>query len=293
MLDSDRILGTLLGTAIGDALGMPIDGLSHQNVRTYYRGIKGYRADEHRGDLGAGQWTAHTQRLFAVAAALRNAEGSVHGSQRRANPAPDSCGAATASAPLGLVWASTDRGFEAGGTGNEELLADVRDRFGNAFDTSALAAAFGQAVAVSVLLSHTPRTVDGHVFLETVTEATAWAEAHLGGVVSSPAARLRLLAKHLDNFPLDLQDRCDGTGDVADEAWPFAIAMVARNPELLEATVLPAVNVGGAASVIGALSGALVGALHGASAFPETWLNDLEDVDRLEDEAVRLAEALG
>ncbi len=70
MLDHDHILGALLSTAVGDALGMPIDGLSHQNVRTYYKGIKGYRADEHRRDLGAGQWTAHTQRTFSIARAF-------------------------------------------------------------------------------------------------------------------------------------------------------------------------------------------------------------------------------
>ena len=70
MLDPDRVLGTLLGTAVGDALGMPIDGLSHQNVRTYYKGIKAYRADEHRRDLGAGQWTALTQRMFALVRSL-------------------------------------------------------------------------------------------------------------------------------------------------------------------------------------------------------------------------------
>ena len=47
MMDRDKVRGALLGTAVGDALGMPVEGLSHQNVRTYYKGIKGYRADEH------------------------------------------------------------------------------------------------------------------------------------------------------------------------------------------------------------------------------------------------------
>ena len=45
---ADSILGALLGTAVGDALGMPIEGLSHQNVRTYYKGIKEYRDDDQR-----------------------------------------------------------------------------------------------------------------------------------------------------------------------------------------------------------------------------------------------------
>ena len=66
----DRLVGALLGSAIGDALGMPVEGLSHPNVRTYYRGIKEMRADEKRGDLAAGQYTADTQRARALARAL-------------------------------------------------------------------------------------------------------------------------------------------------------------------------------------------------------------------------------
>ena len=58
---------------MGDALGMPVEGLSHQNVRTYYKGIKEPRADEKRQDLGVGQWTADTQRARALARALATA----------------------------------------------------------------------------------------------------------------------------------------------------------------------------------------------------------------------------
>src|SRR5690606_15821429 len=39
-MNRDRALGALLGAAVGDALGMPVDGLSHQNVRLYYKGVK-------------------------------------------------------------------------------------------------------------------------------------------------------------------------------------------------------------------------------------------------------------
>lgn len=298
MLDSDRVLGTLLGTAVGDALGMPVDGLSHQNVRTYYKGIKGYRADEHLGDLGVGQWTAHTQRTFALVGSLTTGSiGAVGATQReplrRANPAPDSSGAASAAAPLGAVWAAADRAWEPGKTGNVRLLDEVRGAFGAAFDGPALVAAFGQAVGIGKLLVAVPRLLDGPAFLDAVKEAAAWAEEQLGGVSPSPAERLRTLAGHLDDFPLDLQDLCDGTGDPADEAWPFAVAMFARNPTLTEATILPAINVGGAASAVGACVGALVGALHGWEAFPEAWQDELEDVDRLEDEAMRFVEALG
>ncbi|MEP0546297.1 MAG: ADP-ribosylglycohydrolase family protein [Rhodothermales bacterium] len=292
MLEPDRILGTLLGTAVGDALGMPIDGLSHQNVRTYYKGIKAYRADEHRRDLGAGQWTGLTQRTFALAHALRRSDGSdaaccVSTPARRRwqeSSAPTATAAASA-APLGVWWAGN-------GMTKEEAFDTSTTLFaGTSEHPAALAAAFGQASAVRALLTHTPDDLDGPAFFRTVTDATRWAEDQLdsGHVVSD---RLRLLAGHLDDFPLDLQDLCAGTGPAADEAWPFAVAMVARNPLLLEATLLPAINVGGAASAIGALVGSLVGALHGWAAFPAWAREGLEDVERLEAEARAFAGAL-
>ncbi len=64
-LAPDRRQGILLGTRLGDALGMPLDGLSHQNVRLYYRGVKGLAADEKRG-IAAGTGTALTQALGAL-----------------------------------------------------------------------------------------------------------------------------------------------------------------------------------------------------------------------------------
>ena len=86
---------------------------------------------------------------------------------------------------------------------------------------------------------------------------------------------------------------CNGTGSAADEAFPFAVAMVARGPHLVEPTLLAAVNVGGDAAAVGACVGACVGALHGAQALPSAWLDALEDADAIRAEAEALAAALG
>ena len=319
MIDPDRIRGGLLGAAVGDALGMPVEGLSHQNVRTYYKGVKGLRGDEKREDLGSGQWTGRTQRLFALARALAETDepralAQRYGEElvalrpvaRRWDPAtraaverlaeqreepseetgPATVGAAVAAAPLGVWWADE-------AATREDLLALLAASLGVAHpQPEALAAAFGQAFAVRYLIERDPDALEGGAFLQGVTEATAWADDQLGVPGAGPAARLRTLQAHLGAFPLDLQDLCGGTGPAADEAWPFAVAMVARNPALLEATLLPAVNVGGDAASVGALVGALLGALHGWEAFPADWREGLEDREGLEAEATRLAEAL-
>lgn len=330
-LTPDRIRGTLLGTAVGDALGMPVEGLSHQNVRTYYKGIKGYTADIQRRDLDAGQWTDDTQLTFAVARALTavlQERDRVLGSQvaeaaarhyvdlraqpRRWGPTtraavdrlaegaePEDAGedetptngAAMRAAPLGAWWAATDASKEDAWAVVAPVLR-VTHRH-----PASLAAGFGQAFAVRQALRLTPDAFDRAAFWKALCAMTAWAEERLAqeaGEEPDPRVsdRLRRLTDHLRDFPLDLQDLCDGTGTYADEAWPFAAAMFARNPGLLEATLLSAINVGGDADTVGAMTGALLGALHGWSAFPQEWRDGLEQVETLEAEAAAFADAV-
>jgi ADP-ribosylglycohydrolase len=316
----DSVLGTLLGTAIGDALGMPIEGLSHSNVRTYYKGIKEYRDDDQRGDLDAGQWTDDTQMTFALVRALTahptapeqwpsavaEAYVALRSEARRWGPtttaaidrladggapmdagSPDrpTDGAAMRAAPLGAWWAvrdvDRDEAFEA----VRPVLA-VTHRH-----PAALAAGWGQVVAVRTLFGWTPETVDRTAFWDRLIDATTWAEGRLDGD-DRVSDRLRSLTDRLDAFPLDLRDACDGVGVRADEAWPFACAMVARRPHLLENTLLSGINVGGDADTTGAMMGAMLGALHGGAALPDEWREGLEASGRLEEEARAFADVL-
>jgi ADP-ribosyl-[dinitrogen reductase] hydrolase len=313
----DKIQGALMGTAVGDALGMPIEGLSHQNIRTYYKGIKEYRDDEKRGDLKAGQWTDDTQLTFAVARALRHAPSiaaltpvlrqeyiALREHARRWGPTTTAAvdrlagitlqpsmdvpqptnGAAMRAAPLGVWWALS-------GADVNEAVAALRPVFELTHrHPASLAAGIAQAFAVRYALLHTPGTFQRDAFWSSLVETVQAAERQLGDHDSAVSHRLILLGDHLDDFPLDLQDLCNGTGVAADESWPFAVAMFARNPGLVEGTLLAAINVGGDADTTGAMAGALLGAFNGWSAFPESWKKGLEDGNRLEAEARAFAE---
>jgi ADP-ribosyl-[dinitrogen reductase] hydrolase len=68
--------------------------------------------------------------------------------------------------------------------------------------------------------------------------------------------------------------------------------MFARNPSLLEGTLLSTINAGGDADTTGSMVGALLGALHGWSAFSPEWRTGLEDVNRLEAEARAFAQRM-
>ncbi len=298
----DRLAGALLGSAAGDALGMPVEGLSHQNVRTYYRGIKEMRADEKRGDLAAGQWTADTQRArlltrtlatttpdspeearvaFHAALASLDASGDL---RRGAVTVKPSSACAACAAPLGVQARLRGLGSLAMARWAGLLLAPVDP------SPAAHVAAAVQAAAVQACLGRD--AVTGATLMNTAIGAARDAERLLGAGARVSTC-LQALSAQLTAFPLDLQDACNGTGSAADEALPFAIAMVARSPGLVEPTVLAAVNVGGDAAAVGAMVGAMVGAIHGASALPSEWLEALEDAGAIRAEADALADALG
>ncbi len=296
----DRLVATILGSALGDALGMPVEGLSHQNVRTYYKGIKEMRADEKRGDLEAGQWTADTQRARALTRALATGApdspeevraafvATLPGAdafRRGAVTSPSSAGAACA-APLGVQ--ARLRGLKD--------LASVRwaGLLLQSVDAhpAAHVAAAAQVAALRTCLGKDPDALAGPEIVAAARSAAVDGEKLLG-TDDRVSARLGRVAGRLDDYPLDLQDVCAGTGSAADEAFPFAVAMVARSPALVESTLLAAVNVGGDASAVGACVGALLGAIHGLDPFPDAWLDALEDADVLRAEAEALVDALG
>lgn len=319
-MNRDKIIGTLLGTAVGDALGMPIEGLSHQNVRTYYKGIKEYRDDDQRGDLQAGQWTDDTQFTFALARVLTMAEtpeawperaGEVYAAMcpeaRRWGPTTTSAierlvdgasateagvatratnGAAMRAAPLGAWWAAS-------GASREEALAAIRPVLKVTHrHPASIVAGVGQAWAVRFALTHRVEAFERDTFWNHLLDVVTWAEAQGDGAEHRVSRRIQQLAGHLRAFPLDLRDLCNGVGIEADASWPFAVAMVARAPHLIENTLLSGINVGGDADTTGAMMGALLGALHGWEAFPDEWKAGLEAREALETQAGALADRL-
>ncbi len=238
---SARAAGALVGLAIGDALGMPVHGLSHINVRTYYKGIKEYRDDEQRGGP-AGTGTPHTRRVCCLLAG---------GGPACLADLPAGTADAAVVATVAAAWDDADGWMEA------LPLAPA-----------ARAAARLHGWAIAHLARHDAALFDGAAFWRDLGAAAQRFDADPERCVSR---RIAGLAAALDEFPLDLHDRCGGTGAAPDEAVPFALAMLARNPHLVEATLLSAINVGGAAATVGALVGSLLGALHGADAFPPDW----------------------
>ena len=65
----DRFVGCLLGVAVGDALGMPVEGWSREAIRMRYGVLADLQPSSSRG-LGAGQFTDDTQMMLMHAESI-------------------------------------------------------------------------------------------------------------------------------------------------------------------------------------------------------------------------------
>ena len=73
MLTRDRVMATILAGAIGDALGMPVEGWGHEKIeKTYGRVTRFLDPKDHKyfSDMSAGWWTDDTTLTLAILKSL-------------------------------------------------------------------------------------------------------------------------------------------------------------------------------------------------------------------------------
>lgn len=315
---ADRFRGALLGTFVGDALGMPVEGWPRQAIRERF----GHRGREVRemmdARLGLGTYTDDTQMTLALAEALLDAPPGEIDLDRVAHRFAEAYGA--------------ERGY---GGNTRRILSGIRSALRNgqpwrgAVERHRLPGgswANGAAMRVApVALAFYPR--------QGTTAHAAEAQAEVTGhthPVGRSGARLQALAvlgavrRGALDRPLDPADFLEEIGGVLPDDYRQALGWIAENLEAdsedaaralgvsgrasesvaaalwaflsrrddPEEAVVRAVSLGGDADTIGAMAGALAGAYHGASALPERWVAVLEDGDRGRSYAEALADRL-
>lgn len=301
----ERFRGAIVGTAVGDALGAPFEG-SH---RVTEDAVARWAADR-----GAMRWTDDTAMTISVAESLI-ARGGFDGDDlmRRfiarydAEPWRGYGGGPPqifAAVREGASWEAPARALFGGtgsyGNGAAMRVApaglyhhdDVQQAAQLARDTARVththelgqqgAAVQAYAVAWFTTADHRPGGWDPRSLLDGLREiAPARGFAAAFDVLEEAEDRGRS-GEPMD--PADVASRI-GTGIAAVEAVPAALHAVLRNPASLPDAVTYAVRLGGDTDTIGAMTGALSGALHGHGAIPSRWL------DRLEEHALLVAVA--
>ncbi|MFW6060430.1 MAG: ADP-ribosylglycohydrolase family protein [Phycisphaeraceae bacterium] len=303
----DRFRGALVGTMVGDALGMPVEGRPASMIRAGGAPLR----EMLDARLGRGTYTDDTQMTLALAEALVETRGHVDLDRI---------------AQRFTARYEPDRGY--GGNTHHILSAiqrgepwpDVVERYRLPGGSFANGAAMRVAPVALACYGDAPRVAEA---AERQAEVTG--HTHSIGLFG---ARLQALAVHealkrgpgfsirafYDRFaddevpeefgaaldwiaayphaPPDEAAAMIGVGGVACESVPAALWAFVAQLDDPEAIVVCAVNLGGDADTIGAMAGALAGAAHGASALPERWLDALENGAAGRDHAVTLADQL-
>lgn len=306
---TDRFIGSIVGFAIGDALGMPTQFLTRDQIRRYYgKTVTGFlRAHPgHASDsLPQGSYTDDTQMMLAAAECLiecramepaRQAEALLswyvnaapHRTPMRANmrackhlsagrPWTKSgvfsggCGAAVRMPPIGLFFHRCP----------EALMRAALDAcMMTHTDPRAKAASVAVAYLVARLVQTNERSSPGEQVLETADRVAS--------LDQDMAAMLRWVTQMLHLNPEEALFEI-GTSSDAIEAIPAATYCFLKYPRQYQNAVLAAVNAGDASDSIAALTGSMVGAYSGIDAIPKHWQLEVENPDVLVGTAESLA----
>jgi ADP-ribosyl-[dinitrogen reductase] hydrolase len=287
----DRARGALLGLAVGDALGGPLEFLSADQIHARYgRPVDGYVGGGWLS-LAPGQGTDDTAMAMALARSAATSTGYHPGRALaaylewfRTNP-PDvghTIRAALAGAEAGMSTVAVTEAFHrkagrSAGNGSLMRVAPIALRH--------LIAAERRAVAARVdsKLTH----FDDHA-----AAACAWLCDALAALVEGIDGSELLPPPDLEpEWNISPDDAARSAGGPAAGYVGTALGVAAaavRTASSLEEGLVWAVNLGGDTDTNGAVAGALLGARFGASAIPPRWLDRLA----VRDEAGRLAERL-
>jgi len=309
----DRCVGAIVGFAVGDALGMPVEFLSREQIRRYYgKPISGFLKAHpgHASDsLPQGSYTDNTQTMLATAECLiehkkmdpaqhadallswylntvphrtpstANLRACKHLSMGRpwnkSGVFSGGCAAAMRMTPIGLFFSRCPDALTRAALDNCTIThTEPRSR----------AASVSVAYLTARLLQSDERSWPGDQVLETAD--------HIAHLDEDFAAVLRW-STQITHLPPDEALFEIGTSSDAIETVPAAIYCFLKHPRNFSSAVLAAVNAGDAADSIGALTGSFVGALAGVDAIDKQWVGGVENSDVLIGIGENLANLLG
>ena len=286
----DKARGALLGLAVGDALGFPVEGLSRKRARRRYSGIDRYRF------LGStGFVSDDTEQAIITAEAILESQGvpekaaQIFGRKLRGWfwTLPPGLGASTLKACLRLTLGMKS-GVASAGNGAAMRMAPV-----GLFTEQP-----EELTRVLARVTHTdPRGVDGGV-------AVAFAVSRLIRGQDCHFTHLPELDERLSKALKQAWEMCEagqefdtiaeslGTTGYVLHTVPLAFAALWSRPQTFLEGLQKVILQGGDADTNGAVAGALLGARFGAADIPESLLNALEPshgrtrLERLADQLV-------
>ncbi len=313
MSSEESIIGCVLGTALGDAVGLPCEGLSRERGRKLFPAIQGPNLFRNRGMV-----SDDTEHTCIVAQALVASAGDTEIFEREMAQRlrawilclPVGVGLATLKAGLKLcVGVSPGRsGVWSAGNGPAMRSALLGVCFGHDIDK------LRALVRANTLLTHLDPKAEWGAFAVALAAHFAAAQSVFSPHEYSCALREQL-GEAANEF-LDLIDQIVASVDAGDDTQTFAaqigcekgvsgytlhtvpVALHAAwsHPDDFRDAVLSVVRCGGDADSTAAITGAIVGARVGKTGLPVEWLQSIcewpRSLDWMENLARQLAQVM-
>jgi ADP-ribosyl-[dinitrogen reductase] hydrolase len=261
----DQFLGSLLGMAIGDALGRPLRGMTEGDIRRQYGAVTGYiRAADVSGDQPPGEITDKSEVVLAIVESLTTNDGLID--------------SVNINARLSFLVRGPSRVLM-----SEAVISGVQ----TAMDTDGLvpvdlASEPEIAVAlrgVPIGLLHAVGGFDDGTLLREAAEVSRL--SHGGNTqrdLTTTVARAVCAAARFGD-DVELWDEVLVTPVATPAAAMSRVGEIVTNVKAshaFEDSVLDAAAKGGEADANGALAGAIAGARFGASGIPQELIDGLD-----------------
>lgn len=310
-MTKDRIKGMFLGTFIGDALGLPVESWAVDKIREKHGRITDYlEVTDHKylKDSPKGTYSDDTQLTLAVANGMIDAGGldmdtqaerhveaytkstkgwgkSTRESVRRLLNGADYNGSAVIGQNMGVgngvAMKVSPVGAWIANYGPSESIKFLAELTLMTHWTSiAASSALAQAYGIAYCLESRPQNFLKEEFVFRCTMASSWGQHIIPKTITDDdiTARFRSLFKR-DMEPEEIIEEFGGGTCYCYNSVPFTHAFFLRNPTNID-SLYDIVSAGGDTDSNGSMLGALLGALNGASVFPQHLINGL-DQDQL------------
>jgi len=304
---AERFRGTLVGLAVGEALGFPAEGRSPADIEMIYGGpIPGYVGRiGRRHTWPVGQVAKDTQLTLLLGASLVEGNGELDMddvAERLVKWLPSALkpGKSTVQAIQALGegrhWCVS--GLDSNGAGGTTRVAPL------ALRRHADYARLRQEAVIQCMATHAgPRALAGTVLFGTAVAALVntprgrldrgallgLLERAIRGIDLEASAKLHDVTIALEReTPAAVAIASFKTGGYVLECLPSALYCFLSHPEDPERALLTAVNAGFDACATGALCGALAGAYRGEAGLPKAWVDALPVAGHLRELAGKL-----
>ena len=298
----DRLLGSLLGLAVGDALGAAVEFQARDSFPPVTDMVGGGVFE-----LAPGQWTDDTSMALCIAASLIKTEAYDPRDQlaRFVRWYRDGYLSSTGRCfDIGNQTLTALGEFEATGEPYREAVGGMSAGNGSLMRLAPVALAFcDDPDAAAQFSSDSSRTT--HPAVECVEACGVYGRLIAAAVGGASRTELYVLAADLaeqvtspdlatilrGSYRVKERDEISSSGYVL-HSLEAALWAFATTDDFLEGALL-AVNLGDDADTVGAIYGQLAGALYGRSGIPESWRDRLHDAGMIEDLAAGIADRVG